>query len=287
MSVLLFLNELSCTTAAPRRRVDQAMVEFVELLRTIRRLRGDVVLVTHVSLKSIELAQGYYMQQWIAADAANRDRWRFILAIQHRAPFRSVFTEDAHDDVECQHGNRRAEGLGAAYLLDGLAISLCLDATWEHSWVTADLLILEEDDSGDLVEREGRVEIRHAATCDHAVSHKSWVQEAGRDGLTSGVAIWENKGHFFPHLTFLSRVEEDLRNLRQDCVRPVVDQLAKLEQAVVEWPDGHETPQWKKKVTGEYEMRRKLCEFPDLDGVFASSSCMSGSPRERAASTSG
>lgn len=220
MSVLLFLNELSCATTAPRRRVDQAMVEFVELLRMIRRLRGDVVLVTHISLKSIELAQGYYMQQWIAADAANRDRWRFIL-----------------------------------------------DAVWENSWITADLLFLEENNSGDLVDREELVEVRHAATCDHAVSHKTWVQEAGRDGLTSVVTIWENKGYFFPHLTFLPRVEDDLRNLRQDCVRPVVDQLVKLEQAVAEWPDGHEATQWKTKVTGEYEMRRKLCELPDLDGV--------------------
>lgn len=50
-------------------------------------------------------------------------------------------------------------------------------------------------------------------------------------------------------------------------MRPVVDQLVKLEQAVAEWPDGHEAPQWKTKVTGEYEMRRKHCEFPDLDGV--------------------
>lgn len=144
MSVLLFLNKLSCTTAAPRRRVDQAMVELVELFRTIRRLRDDVVLVTHVSLTSIELAQGYYMKQWIAADGANRDRWRFIRGMQNRAPFRLVIPNDEHGDIEYRHGDRRADGLGAAHLLDGLAVSLCLDTAWETSWVTADRLVLEE-----------------------------------------------------------------------------------------------------------------------------------------------
>lgn len=267
MPVLLFLNELSCAAEASRTGVDQAMVKLVELLRTIRWRRGDIVLVTHVPLKSIELAQDYYMQQWIAADPANRDRWRFILAIQNRAPFRSVSPENAHSDVEYRYGNRRADGLGAAHLLDGLAVSLSLDTAWEHAWVDVDRWILGEDDSGDLVVQEERVEVRHAATCNHATVHKSWVQQAGQDVLTSGAAIWESKGSFFPHLTFLPRVEYDLRNLQPDCLRAVVNQLFKLEQAVAEWPHGHVAPQWKTKVTGEYPVREQLCEFTDIDGM--------------------
>lgn len=269
MSVLLFLNELSCATDTPRRNVDLAMLELVELLRTIRRWRRDVALVTQVPLKSIELARGYHTPQWIAADAANRDRWRMILAIQNHAPFRAVTPEDTQTDVEYRHGNRRAEGLGAAHLLDGLALSLSIDAVWENAWVATDRSVLIEDDSGNLAVRDEHVEVRHASHCDHATQHKSWVQEAGREDLASGVTIWKNRDRFFPHLTFLPRVEGDLRRLRQDWVRPVVGRLFNLERAVADWDtDRDGIPKWQTKVTGEFETRQdQYCEFVDIDGV--------------------
>jgi len=69
------------------------MVQLVELLRAVRRWRGDIALVSHVPLGTVELAKDYNMQQWISAEAANRDRWRVIRAIQNRAPYRSVIPE--------------------------------------------------------------------------------------------------------------------------------------------------------------------------------------------------
>jgi hypothetical protein len=244
------------------------MVELVDLLRAIRRWRDDVALVTHTDLTSIELSQGYYTWQWIAGNAMNRDRWRYIRAIQNRAPFSSVIPEDATGDVEYRHAGRLADGLGAAHLSDGLAISLRLDAAWETAWVTTIRSILDGDDSGDLMVSEESVEVRHATTCDHATCHKNWIQEAGRDGLTSGGIIWQNRGAVFPHLTFLPRVEDDLRDAQQSWVRPIANQLFKLEQAVADWKPGHEaSPRWMTRVTGESETRQSLCEFTDLDGV--------------------
>jgi hypothetical protein len=268
--VLLFLNELSCAGRAPRRSVDRAMDQLVELLMTVRAWRGgDIALVSHVPLKTVELAQGYNMQQWISAEAANRDRWRMIRAIQNRAPYRSVTPESRSGDVEYQYAGRRAEGFGAAHLLDGLAISLCLDVAWDRWRIPLRRSSLVEADSGDLVIREEVVEARHAATVDHVANHKSWVQEVGRDGLTSGAAIWASRTSFFPHLTFLPRVEEDLCDLRQDWIQPVIGVLLKLEQTVAEWkPIEASSPIWKTKVTGESETRKSLCEFLDLDGAI-------------------
>lgn len=219
MPVLLFLNELSCAGQASRFSADRAMDQLVELLMTVRAWRGgDIALVSHVPLKTVELVHGYNMQQWISAEAANRDRWRMIRAVQNRAPYRSVTPEGGGGDVEYRYEGRHAEGLGVAHLLDGLAVSLCIEIAWDRLRIPLSRSTLVEVDSGDLVVLEDRVEVRHAATADHVTNHKIWVQEAGRDGLTSGAAIWASRSSFFPHLTFLSRVEEDLCDLRQDWI---------------------------------------------------------------------
>ncbi|WP_432929862.1 hypothetical protein ACQPZZ_06595 [Microbispora sp. CA-135349] len=268
MTVLLFFNELSATVEAPQHRTDHVMAEFVDLLRAIRGWRGDIALVTAVELKSMELAPGYSVQQWIAASGANRDRWRLIRALQNRAPYRSVLAEEADANVEYRYGDRLAEGIGAAHLSDGLAVSLTYDTVWDRTSLDVRRKMLVEDDSGEVSLREDTVEVRHAAAPGHAVVHKEWVQETGRDGLVSGDAIWESRTYFFPHLCFLPRVERDLRELRQDWVRPVASALLKLERSISEWSaNSAALPQWQTYVSQEFEGRERLCRFVDLDGL--------------------
>jgi hypothetical protein len=216
----------------------------------------------------MELAPGYSMQQWVAKSSSNVDRWRFIRAIQNRAPYRSVLPDGVAAGVEYRHDGYRARGIGAAHLLDGLAVSLPLDAAWGEPWIEAVCLMLAEDERGEVALRAEPVDVRHASVPVHAVRHKAWVQEAGREHLTSGAGIWENRAHRFPHLTFLPRVEGDLRGIRRDWVRPVADVLLSLERAVAAWhKDRTAWPEWKTKVSGESERRRHLCRFDDLDGV--------------------
>jgi len=266
--ILLFFNELSNTAHAEPRSIDQAMAEFVELLRTIRGWRGDTALVTEEPLKLMEIAPGYSIQQWIARSSVNLDRWRFIRAIQNRAPYRSVLPDSVETGVEYRHDGYRVRGIGAAHLLDGLAVSLPLGVAWGEPWIAVLRLMLAEDERGEVALREEQVDVRHASLPAHAVRHKAWVQDAGREHLTSGAGIWDSRAHHFPHLTFLPRVEGDLRGLSQDWVRPVVDALLGIERAVADWSEERTAwPEWKTKVSGDSESRRHLCWFDDLDGI--------------------
>lgn len=268
VSVLLFLNELSCGGDASPRDADQAMVEWVELLRHIHQMRRDIALVSDVSLSSTELMEGYYIQQWISSEPKNRDRWRFVRAIQNRAPFSSVAPEVVDGDVEYEHRCRPARGLGAAHLADGLGLSLGIDQTWKDPHLTLTRSTLMEDSAGELILAQDAVEVRHAAVRDHANHHREWIQRTGKDDLTSGRIIWQSREAHFPHLTFLPRVESDLADLSPAWVRPVSELLFKLEQAVADWePARSRTPCWGTKVTPESDSRRSLCEFQDVDGV--------------------
>lgn len=231
-------------------------------------MRSDLALITHVALKSVELVNGYYLSEWIGADPKNRDRWRVIQAIRNRAPFSLVVPEDSRE-IEYRHGGRLAEGLAAAHLSDGLAVSLRVDDMWELPWLSVDRSILAESPTGTLELIEEQIEIRHAAADDHLGAHASWVRTAGHDGLTSGALVWDQRRDFFPHLTFLPRVESDLRDLPPEWTRPVVTLLLRLEEAVASWLPGHEnSPNWQTKITSESESRRaRYCTFDDMDGI--------------------
>jgi hypothetical protein len=242
------------------------MAEFVAMLRRVRDWRRDIALVTIAKLPSLELAKGYYLSEWIA-DPANRDRWRFIRTLQNRAPFRDVLPPGAGDGVDYRYDGRRAQGLGAAHLMDGLAVSLLLAPDWHTDRVQLVREVLAElpDGSVDLIEELAQV--RHAALCDHLSSHEERIKGEGLWDASSGADLWSGRLEYFPRLRFLPRVEQDLESLPPDWVAPVANELFKLNAAVAAWdPAVSPFPIWRSKVTPEGETRKRLCEFVDLDG---------------------
>ncbi len=267
MPVLLFFNELSCTTRASQEDVGAAMSEFVALLRKVREWRRDLALVSVAHLTSLELSQGYYLRQWIA-EPANRDRWRFIRGLQNRAPFRDVLPLGAGDNVDYQYQGSSAQGLGAAHLMDGLAVSLALASDWNVAQVELVREVLAEQDDGELLIVKESADVRHAASLLHLVTHEERVKATGLADLAGGQDLWDRREDFFGHLRFLPRVEGDLRGLPADWLKPVAEELLRLEEAISAWrPAQSRFPTWQTKITPEGETRKRICVFTDLDGV--------------------
>jgi hypothetical protein len=265
LSILIFLNELSCGTSEPTPSVDAAMERFVGLLRQIRQWRGDAALVTAVKREYLELAQGYYINQWIAARPRHHDLWRVIHSMQNRAPFSAVLPPGAQAGADYRWEGRFATALGAAHVMDGLLVSLLVDPAWDTSWVSATCEELTEDVGGEPDIDEYPVDVRHAAKPEHALSHEEWIKQAGLSDFRSGSEIWEARGDYYPNLQFLPRVGEQLDGLRPDWIIPVAHRLRTLDDAIAEWVPGNEPP-WRTKVTPEAEQRKRLCMFVDLDG---------------------
>lgn len=264
MSILLFLNELSCGTPQSATHVNEVMEHFVDLLRHIRQRRGDAALVTSVSRKDLELARGYFVNQWIGAHPRNRDLWRVIQGMQNRAPFSAVLPPGAADGTDYTWNGQAAKGLGAAHLMDGLLVSFLVDPVWDTLWVAANCEELTETADIDSYS----VEVRHAARSGHAESHDDWIKSAGLTAFRSGSEIWEARGDLYPNLQFLPAVREQLYNLRQDWVLSVARRLRTLDDAIAEWnPALDKEPNWGTKVAPEAEQRKLLCNFTDLDGT--------------------
>ncbi|SFO15674.1 hypothetical protein SAMN04489713_104313 [Actinomadura madurae] len=265
MRVLLFFNELSCTVVLPKDRVDEAMKQFVGVLRKVAAQRGDTALISEMKLAEVELAPGYYLGEW-SGRPANRDLWRWIRGLQNRAPFRSVLPPGAEEGAEYFWDGRPAKGLGAAHLMDGASVSLPVASAWEVPWVRARRATLPDDPDDDI--HEDDVEIRHAATLDHVDVHHEWIGAAGISEIQNGAQIWEARADLYPHLLFLPRTEEQFATLESRWVVPGARELLRINETIGHWdPARSPEPAWRSYVTPESASRKHYCEFEDFDGV--------------------
>lgn len=265
MSILLFLNELSCGTPLSAGRVDEVMEDFVGLLRYVKQRRPEAALVSPVKREGLELAQGYYVNQWIGARPKNHDLWQFIRRMQNRAPYSAVLPQGAAEGTEYSINGTEARGLGATHLMDGLLVSLLVDPVWDTPWI--DATCDELDEGEDIL--SSPVAVRHAATTDHARQHDDWIGKAGVSAFRHGTEIWEARADLYPHLHFLPRVESDLEYLLPEWIVQVAIRLQTINDAIAEWdPKTTREPAWRTEVTPESQTRinEGLCSFEDLDG---------------------
>ncbi|RKS78822.1 hypothetical protein BZB76_0256 [Actinomadura pelletieri DSM 43383] len=266
MRVLLFFNELSCTVVLPKEQVDDAMKQFVGVLRRIAAQRGDTALVSEIRLADVELAPGYYLGEW-SGRPGNRDLWRWIRGLQNRAPFSSVLPTGAEEGAEYFCDGRPAKGLGAAHLMDGASVSLPVTPAWEVPWVRARRATLSDDLDGDI--HEDDVEIRHASALDHVDVHHDWISAAGISELRRGSEIWEARAELYPHLLFLPRTEQQFATLGSHWVVQGARELLRINESIGRWdPARSPEPAWRSYVTPESASRRHYCEFEDFDGVI-------------------
>lgn len=283
MSILLFLNELSCGTSRPRAHVDDAMERFVGLLRRVRQWRSDAALVTSVKREYLEIADGYHINQWISSKPRHADLWRMIRSMQNRAPFSTVLPPGTGEGIEYSCNGAPAKALGVAHLMDGLLVSLPVDAVWDKLWIQATCEELVESSDGEPEIVNDSVQVRHAARQEHAESHEAWIKKSGLSAFRHGSEIWEGRDHLYPNLQFLPGVKDQLYDLRPDWVISVAYQLRKLDDAIEEWdPKLKRGPAWRTEVTPEAERRKRLyCRFADLDGRNVFSTCIVALDRAR------
>ncbi|MFJ5090300.1 hypothetical protein [Streptomyces sp. NPDC088674] len=239
------------------------MACFVDTLRYLSSWRS-VSLTTQSPLLSAELSRGYVYQQWVHASPQNRDRHRYLLALRNRrSPFALILEEAGHDParVEHLHDGQPAKGIGAAHLMNGLAISLPVSPKWSTSWLNVDIQRLGEDDVEYDMEH-----VRHCSTPDEAVEHESWARNTGLHALSTPTELLAAWDEFFPSLERLPRFDRDMSRLDTKWFRAVRELLAELQSTAADHWDLCRSPEpdWQNPhITPESQSRSHLCTFTD------------------------
>lgn len=266
----LFLNELSCDKTTDRHQASTAMAVLATALTRVRLASPDATLICseELSFPHWMIGEDYSAVQWMNESGANRDQGRLLMSLQQRAPFR-LPAQGLDPESEYSHRGRPGTAFQATDLHDGMTVSLPVCPDWEEPWLSVTRLHSEEEESGTVELCSQEIVLRHCAQEQHVAEHEEWLRREGLEKLTTGAALWESRERYFPHLSFLPRVEKNLRDLEPAWFVPVRKCLLELEETVAEWrinDDGMLNYRSKVTVESDTRVQRGEVDFTDLDG---------------------
>lgn len=269
--MLAFLNELSRPTGSvPPQIAKQVIDSLVALLRHIKNVRRDLSLHSAEPISAMSVGDNYPIARW-CNDGDCREEWRFLRALENRAPFGKGLEELGKPSLEVEYhfNGTKAQGLGWAHLYNSLAISFDHMNTWHLPQIMLTRTMIHEVTQGAVEIQEDVVEAVHAALEQHVQIHQDWLAQACRRRAQDPAELWRRRAELFPNLEFLPHVEKQICELHtaHPWFDAIAQRLEEIDMALGQWiPHTMPEPAWRSAVTPEGEQRKKLCVFTDLDG---------------------
>ena len=261
-----YLNELSFDNShVPTEQGRELFERLFRLLREINRRSNGLTIIGHRRLTALSIGD-CPVGVWLRGD---RDRIRWLRALEDRAPFDTIFeriAEETGGAWEYRHGDQVAIGLGLAAWHGELAVSVDR-SPWQTEWVDLECYTLSEADDGTILDKTTVASARHAAAAVHLEAHEDWLRLPAANLPRTPDELWLNRVEWYPNIAFVSRVEPQIRGLpaSSPAFRQVAQKLSALQDSVSNW-NGTGRPEWQIKVVPENEGRRQYCRFEDLDG---------------------
>ena len=240
----LVFNELSARVSAPvihqgRRRMDE-MVFAVATMMAGRS--ATLVMVGEPNLWAAELAPGYTVTNWLSE--TDRDRKSLLLRIASKYDFPEEVDKALRDrfylsefaisqETHGEAGNRvEAKGLGAAYLLAGIGISLRSEDRWCRIRIPLQRMWFDEDSQ----EQSDKVEALNLSRFSQVEDLSELRLERSRRELRDDpLTLADRKHECFPHLGFGRDVDGHLAVLPREILGVVVGKLVALDAASRTW----------------------------------------------------
>jgi hypothetical protein len=215
----LILNELSFQswdepeTGFACRDIHQARTLMQRLIDTIRESGrfGSISrpLRTQSGFLEYSLAEGYSLSQWRNDPVVDRDATRFLgqrgsIAFFLEDTMRSA--AEASEVTEVTINGRQGYGLCAAWLLEGICISLQSHATWVASSLGIEVTALSED--GALNSKQNAV--RHVSQPDHFKDHEEWIFASQRSSIRNGRDVIAQAADLYPAIEICEGAEAQI-----------------------------------------------------------------------------
>ncbi|MEI6043956.1 MAG: hypothetical protein WCS37_06150 [Chloroflexota bacterium] len=274
MAVELVLNELSTQTlASDAQTARQIMSDLVQTIRKTTAYGVSKVFRCHSDFYATTLAPSYTLIQWLADKSIDQELRRYFRSLATQVPFLiDRPTEQSNAlSFEFKYEGETAYGLGVAFLIDGLAVSLKSHPKWDTSSVEIELLQLDE--AAEWVKESASV--RHASCPEHLEQYAQWIRSCLKANIKTLEDLWKSRNTLFPSLSFCDEIEEQLQALktRELMLHPVIKRLFELNDYAKTWQSGPFDSQSLHKATPESQ------QTLDSYGDQRTFTCADGQPR--------
>jgi hypothetical protein len=235
------LNELSINQVDSKKDAKTIISGFVE---TCFKAKHELFLETLRvpesvgNLYNIFLCAEYPVSKWLhdhEIDFDIRQNFYQVLATPPLIKDIEIKELDTFNSTYFYYQEKEAKGLGAAYLLQTLAISFLSDSLWD----TDEILILHEqiDVNGDVIKPS--IPVVHGAKSEHILSHKQNFIDLRNSLLTKCSYIWNKREELFPNLIFCGKTKKQLnKGLSSRYVHQIYDRLTALNEYLNSWIEG-------------------------------------------------
>ena len=242
--MILVFNELSAEEPARTRQA--ARVRMKDMLEAVAALAGgraaNLTAVDSFDLYGMRLATDYDLTGWLDDRTVDRELRIYFRTISTKLD--ELDTGEAVRDrfhlSEFHVGNRGAPGLGLAFLLGTVAVSLPSEERWRRVRIRLRYTWLENDGT----ERRRDVVAINVADGAHADSAIDETSKQARVALTASPALLaDRKRACFPHLGFGPDVDDQLARVPVEMLHRIIAKLIVLDDAVRRWRrDAAESP---------------------------------------------
>lgn len=240
----LLLNELSLKNPASDQQTARYwMSNFIQTIKAIKAQGVKVYLRTKDNFHTTILAPDYPLRRWLNDQEVDQVERGFIRTLATGNPFSTNIANVDIKDIENNCGlsefwyqGETAIGLGVAYILDTMSVSLMSAECWDRSFLSIEAQTIDED--GVVIDEI--VNIVHTSRSNHVEEHTEWFKNRIRLGVIDGEDLWNRRDELFPSLEFCENVSKQIQNLYYGTpiLTQVVNKLLELENYCKTWTEG-------------------------------------------------
>jgi hypothetical protein len=240
MLLEMFVNELSLVPAAANVPAGQERArQFVltMIAATARGVKRILRLPEDFFAKAV--APSYNWYHWLSDNRVDREIRQYFRSLATKAPFLHDVpsTEAVWAGIDCYWDAQPAFGFKAAYVADGLALSLLSRPEWDYPLIACEIQEIVDQDISCRSES-----IHHASSPCHIEQQTDWIQSRIQTIVADGSELWHNFEDFFPSLVCCSGVEQHMADLPSESLASITRGLFRLNSYGVSWQSGRFDP---------------------------------------------
>lgn len=239
MAMEMVLNELSLQPASSVYEARARMACFIETMQQATKRRIPRLLHTDDDVKDIELAPDYPVRRWLNDHEVDLEARRYFKVLAQKAPLLSSepLAAARASGMECFYHGASAKGFLAAFLIDGLALSICSADDWDVPLVDVECEELSETGLERFPYSLYHANCAQHINQDHAETIRKGTQYPDPK---SGEELWRQRDRLFPGLEFCESTAGQLCEIGKGDPRldHVLRALKSLDTYIDSWREG-------------------------------------------------